>query len=232
MNVAQLKFTEEIKLLAQSFEEDRLRVKQEGEQRRNEVQMVINSIHAQCEKKIELMRQESDVVLQSIEAEADLVETTLVQERNAIVSNLKSKSEANAAQIMAETDMYCVEKLSDGDLEVQRNDAQAMEIVANAEGEIAPLLREYNTHQTNLHKLEVFASLSRNSSMVIAPSGNSDVQTMLLCDEILSTHHTKGRGAGISRSELLSELMLMRTGGQVALNTETGTAILATAAGR
>ena len=218
--------------MVQSFEEDRLREKQEGEQRRNEVQMSINSIRAECDKRIELMRQENDVVLQSIGAEADLEETMLVQERNAIVSDLKSKSEAKAAQIMADTDMYCVEKLSDGDLEVQRNDAQAMEIVANAEGEIAPLLRQFNTHQTNLRKLEVFASLSRNSSMVIAPSGNSDVQTMLLCDEILSAHHKRGGDAGVSRSDLLSELMLMRTGGQVALNTQTGAAVLATAGGR
>ncbi|CAE7848665.1 unnamed protein product [Symbiodinium microadriaticum] len=223
-----LKFSEEIKLMVQSFEEDRLREKQDGEQKRNEVQMVINSLRAQGDKRIDLMREENHVVLQSIDAEADLEETMLIQERNAITSDLKAKSEAKAAQIMADSDLYCVEKLSDGSLEVQRNDAKGMEIVANAEGVIAPLLREYNTHQTNLRKLEVFESLSKNSSMIVAPSGNGDVQTMLLCDEILTSHHQSGGDVGVSRSDLLSELMLMRSGGQVALNTQTGAAVLAT----
>ena len=212
--------------MAQSFEEDRLRERQEGEQRRTEVQMQINTLHAEEEKKLELMRQDNQVALQSIDAEADLEETMLVQERNAVVSELRAQSEAKAAEILAETDLYCVEKISAGKLEVERNDAKGMEIIADAEGRIAPLLFEYNTHQTNLRKLKVFESLSKNKSMIVCPSDNKDVQTMLLCDEILGSHRG---GNGVSRSEMLSELMLMRSGGQVAMNPSTGAAVLASA---
>jgi hypothetical protein len=227
----QLKFSEEIKLMAQSFEEDRLREKQEGEQRRNEVQVIINTLHAEADKKIDLLIESNRVLMKSIEAEADLEETMLVQERNAIASELKAQSEAKAAQITAEADMYCVEKISEGQLEVQRNDAKAMELIGDAEGTIAPLLYEYNMHQTDLRKLKVFESLAKNTSVIIAPSENKDVQTMLLCDEILSSHDRRGGGGGATRSEMLSELMLMRSGGQVALNTSTGATVLASAAG-
>lgn len=220
-----LNFSEDLKLMTQSFEEDRLKEKQDGEQKRNEVAVNLKSMKAQEDKKLRLMVEENQVLLQSIDAEADLEVTMLVQERNRITSELAAQSKAKAAAIQAEADLYCVEKLSEAKLEVERNDAKAMEITADAEGTIAPLLKEYNIHETNLRKLKVFSSLSSNDHMLITPSDNKDVQTMLLCDEILSSRASTG---SVTRAEMLSELMLMKAGGQVAMNTSSGATVLAT----
>ena len=70
---------------------------------------------------------------------------------------------------------------------MERNDAKAMEVISNAEGIIAPLLKEYNMHEANKKKLAVFDALANNTDVVLTPSSASnDTQTMLLVDQILS----------------------------------------------
>lgn len=221
----ELTYNEANKLMAQTFKEDRLREQQQGEQERQEVSIKLQDMKAEESKKIRLIQEENKVLLQSISAHCDLDVTKLAQERNAIVTGLAATSSQEAARLTAEANRYRVEKISLAELDVQRNEAGAMEVVSNAEGVIAPLLRPYNEHVTALRGLEVFAKFSQNRDVVIAPSGNPDVQTMLLCDQILSSSKTSGQA---SRSEILSELMLMKAGGQVAMNTSTGSAILAT----
>lgn len=70
---------------------------------------------------------------------------------------------------------------------MQRNDAKAMEVLSNAEGVIAPLMKEFNMHEVQKLKMSVFAALAKNGDVVLSPSGTSaDTQTMLLVDKILS----------------------------------------------
>jgi hypothetical protein len=224
-DMQELKYNEANKLMAQTFKEERLREEQQGEQERQAVSIRLQDMKAEESKKIRLIQEENKVLLQSISANCDLEVTKLAQERNAIVTELASKSSQEAARLKAEANRYCVEKISQAQLEVQRNEAASMEVVSNAEGVIAPLLRPFNEHETSLRGLQVFDKFANNKDVVIAPSGNQDVQTMLLCDQILSSSNVQNRS---SRSEILSELMLMKAGGQVAMNTSTGSAILAT----
>lgn len=224
-DMQELKYNEANKLMAQTFKEERLREEQQGEQSRQEVSIQLQDMKAEESKRVLLIREENKVLLQSITANCDLVVTKLAQERNAVVTGLASKSSQEAARLKAEANRYCIEKNSLAQLEVQRNESAAMEVVSSAEGVIAPLLRPYNEHQTALRGLEVFSQFSQNRDVVIAPSGNQDVQTMLLCDQILSSSTAQSHS---SRSEILSELMLMKAGGQVAMNTSSGAAILAT----
>ena len=224
-DMQELKYNEANKLMAQTFKEERLREEQQGEQERQAVSIRLQDMKAEEEKENMLIRENNKVLLQSISANCDLEVTKLAQERNAIVTELASKSSQEAARLKAEANRYCVEKISQAQLEVQRNEAASMEVVSNAEGVIAPLLRPFNEHETSLRGLQVFDKFANNKDVVIAPSGNQDVQTMLLCDQILSSSNVQNRS---SRSEILSELMLMKAGGQVAMNTSTGSAILAT----
>ena len=225
-DMQELKYTEANKLMAQTFKEARLKEEQQGEQERQEVSIKLQDMKAEESKKLRLIREENKVLLQSITANCELEVTKLTQERNAIVTDLAAKSSQEAARLKAEAERYRTEKLSLAELEVQKNEAAAMEVISDAEGVIAPLLRHYNDHETSLRGLNVFSKFAGNKDVVIAPSGNSDVQTMMLCDRILSSG--KSAHNQTSRSEILSELMLMKAGGQVALNTETGSAILAT----
>jgi hypothetical protein len=222
----ELKYNEANKLMAQTYKEERLREQQQGEQERQAVSIQLQDMKAEESKKIRLLQEENKVLLQSISANCDLHVTKLAQERNRVVTELASKSSQDAARLTAEADRYRIEKLSVADLEVQRNEAAGMEVMSAAEGVVAPLLRPYNEHLTALRGLEVFSKFSTNKDVIIAPSGNQDMQTMLLCDQILSSSTSKQHS---SRSEILSELMLMKAGGQVAVNTGSGGgAILAT----
>ena len=99
--------------------------------------------------------------------------------------------------------------------------------IGEAEGIVAPLLAAYNEHTINVEKMCVFDSLANNDDLVVAPNGGQDMETLAVVDHILSS--SKG-DKNSSRSEMLSELMLMRAGGQVAMNTQTGAALLATSA--
>jgi regulator of protease activity HflC (stomatin/prohibitin superfamily) len=221
-----LNYSEANKLMQQTYKEERMREEQQGEQERQEVSIRLQDMKAEESKKLRLIQEENRVLLQSISANCELEVTKLTQERNAIVTELAAKSSQEAARLRAEAERYRVEKLSLAQLEVQRNEAAAMEVISNAEGVIAPLLRQFNDHETSLRGLEVFSKFANNKDVVIAPSGNDDIQTMLLCDQILAS--SAGSRNQPTRSEILSELMLMKAGGQVALNTGTGSAILAT----
>lgn len=223
----ELKFSEELKKMAQAYEEERLQAHQDAAFQRNEASVTLENLKAQATKAVDLLIQENKVEIKSINANADYEVTKLDQDKNRIESDLRTKSLARAAEINADAELYCYQKLSEAKLEVERNNAKAIEILGEAEGKIAPLLEAFNEHAINIEKMSVFESLSNNNDLVLAPSGNSDMETLAVADHILSSANNSKQ---TSRSEMLSELMLMRAGGQVALNTTNGSAVLATTA--
>lgn len=228
-----LKFTEELKLKAQTFKEERQQEVQDGQARLNSENVRLNNLKAESNKAIDLLKQDNKVLLEQIRAEAALQITKLEQERNQIVTELKTHSQSKAASFRAEADLYCTQKYSEAQLTVAKNDAKSMAAVSDAEGTIAPLLKEFNTHEQNLRKLAVFNALSKNKDIIITPGSLSpDSQTLMLVDQILaSSGNAKGSAASVTRSEMLSELMLMRAGGHIAMNPACGATILGTGGG-
>jgi hypothetical protein len=222
----ELKFNEELKLSAQTFKEERMQELQDGLQRVNAETVKLNNLKAEANKSISLLQQDNRVLLEQITAESNLEVTKLEQERKQIVQEQESESQSKAAAVTAEADMYCVQKRSEAQLMVTKNEAHAMEKVSDAEGIVAPLLKEYNIHEQNLRKMNVFNALAKNKDVVISPSGtNADSQTLLLVDQIMSGS-AKINGGALSRSEMLAELMLMRAGGNVAMNPSSSALVL------
>lgn len=223
-----LRFTEELKKAEQTYDEQRRQEHQDAAYARSEAKVRLENLKAEAQKQVDLIRQQNTVEVKSINANADLEVTKLVQEKNRIQMELRTKSEAAAAELKADSELYCYQKLSEARLQVEKNKAKAVELLGNAEGTVAPLLEAFNAHAINLEKMSVFESLARNGDAILAPTGSQDLETLALVDHILHDSAASGTGSA-TRSEMLGELMLMRAGGQVALNTQSGAAIMSTA---
>jgi len=220
-----LRFAEEIKKADQTYDEERRQEHQDAAYARSEAKVRLDNLKAQAQKQVDLIKQQNTVEVKSINATTDLEVTKLQQEKNKIQMELRTQSEASAAEVKADAELYCYEKLSEARLQVEKNKAKAVEALGDAEGTVAPLLKAFNEHAINLEKMAVFEKLAGNSDAIIAPTGSQDMEMLALVDHILHDSASSGKS---TRSEMLSELMLMRTGGQVALNTQNGAAILAT----
>ena len=215
---------EELKKAEQTYEEERRQEHQDAAYARSEALVRLDNLKAQAQKQADLIKQQNTVEVKSINANADLEVTKLVQEKNRIQMELRTQSEAKAAEVKADAELYCYQKLSEARLEVEKNKARAVETLGDAEGTVAPLLEAFNEHAINLEKMAVFEQLASNTDTIIAPSGSQDMEMLSLVDHIL---HDSASSSKTTRSEMLGELMLMRTGGHVALNTQSGAAILA-----
>lgn len=112
-DMQELKFSEDLKKMSQTFSEEREQEKQDGAFARNEATVRLNSMHAETDKAVSVLVQENQVLMQQINADADLSVTKLQQDRNRITTELATQSSAQAATIQARADQYCVQKQSE-----------------------------------------------------------------------------------------------------------------------
>lgn len=112
-DMQELKFSEELKKMSQTFSEEREQEKQDGAYARNEATVKLNSMRAETDKAVSLLVQDNSVLLKQINADADLAVTKLQQDRNRITTELATQSSAQAASIKARADQYCLQKNSE-----------------------------------------------------------------------------------------------------------------------
>lgn len=216
----ELNYSEELKKMNQSFDEERRQENVDAAYARSEAIVKLERLKAEARKQVALLKREGEVRVKSIKANADLEVTKLVQEKHKIASDLRVKSLAQAEQIKSEADLYCRQKLSEAQLKVKRNQAEGVKASGEAEGVAAPLLRQYNEHTIKMEKAKVFESLTSNRELVLAPSDNKKVQMMCLVDNMLENATAAQAASGfgrndVTRSQLLSEMVLMRAGSDV-----------------
>jgi regulator of protease activity HflC (stomatin/prohibitin superfamily) len=204
---------EEIETLKQSHKEERLQEKQHAEKERKEVEVMLNEMKATLQAELNSVRQDAAVEIQQIKADKELQIARLQQEIQEVLTKERSQSQADAQKMLAETRKQELELRASADLEASRNTAKATEVLAAAEGKAAPLLAVARQFELDQMKNKVYGSLAGNSELVVSAESDPNLNTLLLCDSILSEKAGKG-----NKSQVLAELMVLQRNGQVLLN--------------
>eukprot|EP00904_Undaria_pinnatifida_P005278 jgi/Undpi1/1880/HiC_scaffold_12.g05267.m1 len=211
-DMQQIVYDQEVDTLNQAHAEQREEEKQSAEQKINEVQIRLGKLKAEAMKIKMNIAEESAVCVQQIEADVALQTSRLQNSQDACVTELHAKSERQAARVVAETDVFVTEKVSEASLTVTKNDAARTAVLAEAEGQAAPMLAAVKKFETEQRRLEVVESLASNPDLVISSSASDDVNAMMMCDAVLSSVQP---GQPINRSQVLAELVMLQKGSRV-----------------
>jgi len=206
---------EEIETLKQSHKEERLQEKQHAEKERKEVEVMLNEMKATLQAELNSIRQDTEVEIQQINADKELQVARLRQEIQEVLAKERSTSKADAQKMLAETRKKELELKSSADLEASRNTAKASQVLAEAEGKAAPLLAVARQFELDQMKNKVYESLAKNDELIVSAEADPNINTLLLCDSILSEKAGKG-----NKSQVLAELMVLQRNGQVLLNVQ------------
>jgi len=155
------------------------------------------------------------VHVQTINADGELEVTKLEQDKAAVLSNKKSGANKDAQQLKAETDLFESQRTSEAKLEAARNEAKAVELMAKAEGVAAPMVEARKQYETKLKQMKVWSSLAKNPDLVISGESDVELNTLMLSDAILNDKANEG-----TKSQVLTEMLVMQRGSKVMLNLE------------
>jgi len=208
-----LRQEEEIATLLQRKKEEREKEKQSGDQKVNEVQVQLDKMKAETKVQLARIHQESLVHVQTINADGELEVTKLEQAKAAVLADKKAKAMSDAQKLKAETDLFESTRMSEAKLEAAKNEAKAAEHMAVAEGQAAPMVEARKQYETRLKQMKVWGSLAKNKDLVISGETDPELNTMILSDAILSDKANEG-----TKSQILSEMLVMQRGSKIMLN--------------
>mmetsp|Transcript_21040 Transcript_21040/g.27637 ORF Transcript_21040/g.27637 Transcript_21040/m.27637 type:complete len:528 (-) Transcript_21040:364-1947(-) len=209
---------EEMATLVQAQSEERDLEKQEGDKKTNDLQIQLDTLKAEGVKQKDKLLQDSRTKIQAIEADAKLQVNRLKQDQSELLAQMGAKANAEAAKLQAECEVYTETKMAEAALKVAQNEARAAEALAEAEGQIAPMLRALKEYETRKMQTEVYQSLSDNPDVVITGTSDDDVNSMLMADAILS----KPSSGHVNRSQILAELAMLQNGSKIYLKQDAG----------
>ena len=159
------------------------------------------------------IKQESRVRVQEITANGQLEEEKLKQTKHEVLTKLAAEARAKADNLKAETDLYEQETVSAARLTAARNEAASQELMAKAEGVAAPYVEARKQFETRQKQMKVWASLAKNKELVVSGESSDELNTILLCDAIMTDKQSEE-----TKAQVLAEMLVMQRGSKVMLN--------------
>ena len=231
-----LKQNEEVETLKQKNKEEREKEKQSGDMEVNEVQVQLDKMKAETkvrhharnsaqfcaillagasslQVRLAALKQESKVRVQTLNADGNLEVTKLAAEKERVLKDLHARAVSEAAQLKAETDLYEQETVSAARLTAARNEAASQELMAKAEGVAAPYVEARKQFETRQKQMKVWASLAKNKELVVSGESSDELNTILLCDAIMTDKQSEE-----TKAQVLAEMLVMQRGSKVMLN--------------
>lgn len=224
-----LEQNEAVITLKQSHQEQKLEMMKDGRQKANLLNLELDHERAlgnSCLKQIgtkmivdvSLTISESDLKVQRIYDTTQLESERILLEAEEKCTRLYSNTLAETQDVEAKADLKCAQLQTIGD-----------KAIFKAEGEIAPKMKQYNDHYTNMQKIGVQESLSKNDKLVVTGiSGGEAANRLVMADAALSAVKEKyldqnnekssKKLSSAERSSLLSELGIASGNAQVRIN--------------
>ncbi|KAK1947823.1 hypothetical protein P3T76_000113 [Phytophthora citrophthora] len=168
---------------------------QTGKAKCAEIQKEIDMVDTDTRVIQEQIAQETRVQCNKIAAEASLAIEQIHADTKRISSEIAFRSDTDIRLVQAEEEASNLQLQAEIQELISGGEAKAKEIVARAEGIAAKKLEKYRSHQLDMQRLEVLASLSQNPKMVVT---------------------------GITSNSLLAEIMVANHQGKLLLNVGEG----------
>jgi len=201
---------QEVQTLQQSFYEQRQEEITSGAERINEERVKLNDAVAQAIKSEANIREETAIKIENIKAETAFKKQEIKDRMHAEVLSIETEAQKEAAELLANTRLETETALSKAKIQASKNAAKIQMVISNAEGKIAPWLKQKNEFESQLRELEVFDELSLNKDLIINASKDDGVNLVVVADAILQ--HEANENNSSERSELMAELALTSQG--------------------
>ena len=85
--------------------------------------------------------------------------------------------------------------------------------MAKAEGVAAPYVEARKQFETRQKQMKVWASLAQNKELVVSGESSDELNTILLCDAIMTDKQSEE-----TKAQVLAEMLVMQRGSKVMLN--------------
>eukprot|EP00638_Chattonella_subsalsa_P006383 CAMPEP_0117751848 /NCGR_PEP_ID=MMETSP0947-20121206/11234_1 /TAXON_ID=44440 /ORGANISM="Chattonella subsalsa, Strain CCMP2191" /LENGTH=400 /DNA_ID=CAMNT_0005570337 /DNA_START=389 /DNA_END=1591 /DNA_ORIENTATION=- len=179
---------------------------EEGQEEAQKLELKLEYLKSMGNKEKLMLEQSSRTQIQSLEADAQLQIAKINMGEMGALATRGAKANKEAAKLKAECDVYVETKLTEAGLVVAQNEARAAEVLAQAEGRIAPMIRALKEFETNRLQTEVYKSLSLNPDLVISDSSGSKANATLIADAILQQPPLPNT----NRGQVLTELLVLK----------------------
>ena len=121
---------------------------------------------------------------------------------------IDTEARREAAEAEANANLEVQTLLASSELQKERNIAKSQEVIAKAEGKIAPWIEKKNEFDTKQLRLNVFEKLAENQELIISSSTDEGVNLVAMSDAILQAPDSDDN----SRGALMAQLALMGQG--------------------
>lgn len=203
------RMNEEVQTMLQTFLEEREAEEAAGAKAVNTEQVKLADAKADATKVEASIREETKVRIQNIKAESDLEVQRVNDSMNASLVKVDTEARREAAEIEANTNLEVQTMLAEAQLEKTRNEAKAEQLLAKAEGTIAPWIEKKKEFETKQKMLEVFEKLSGNNDVIVSGSSDEGVNLSIVADAMLQSSSLFKEE---NRSALMAELALLSQG--------------------
>ncbi|KAG1697503.1 hypothetical protein DVH05_015951 [Phytophthora capsici] len=160
---------------------------QTGKAKCAEIQKEIDMVDTDTRVIQDQIAQETRVQCNKIAAEASLAIEQIHADTKRISSEIAFRSDTDIRLLQAEEEALNLQLQAEIQEIISGGEAKAKEIVARAEGVAAKKLEKYRSHQLDMQRLEILASISQNPKTVV--TGN--VSNSLLSEIMVANHHGK-----------------------------------------
>ena len=121
---------------------------------------------------------------------------------------IDTEARREAAEAEANANLEVQTLLASAELQKEKNLAKSEEVIAKAEGKIAPWIEKKNEYDTKQLKLRIFENLAQNQELVISSSTDESVNLVAMADAILQAPDSDDN----SRGALMAQLALIGQG--------------------
>jgi len=202
-------FSEVIQKLKQSNDEAISQAEGERDRDVNAVTVELQKAKADLNNTIEEIRRKAEIEVEAIKQDTALQQAEADQVVKATLTAHEAQAKAEAQRVETETEAYVKTTMARAELESAKFKAKASILMSEAEGEIASQISAMKEYETEKRRLDVYASLSENPELTIAPNdADGSLATMMVADEILQ----KNAGKPPSRSTILAEMVIQSKG--------------------
>ena len=200
---------QDVATMLQGFHEQREQELTFGTEILNAEQVKLNDAKAEADKMEANICEESNVKIDNLLAENELEVQRIKDRMYETVSNLTAEAEREAAELLANTKVETETIVAAARLQKAKNEAKAAQIIAKAEGKIAPWVEKKKEHETMVKQMDVYKTLANNDNLVISGSSDGETNLVAVADAILQNLDSPD---GNSRSAIMAEMAILSRG--------------------
>jgi len=200
---------EEIQIMRQTFNYDKMQEKQFGSREINKQQLGLNDDISEAKKAEAIIQEETRIRLHIYHAQSGN-EMRRIQHTMAIeVNKIEMQTKKLVAEQIADSKLESESCFAEATVKSVKNETEAKKLLAEAEGKIASWKRNRNNFITDLKKVKICERLANNEDLILGSSSDVNENFITVADKIFEDDN-KGKVDEVSPTSIAVELALLK----------------------